>query len=197
MVTKEKDNLAALLVLIADHYNIKTNQNQLIAGLPLVNGRLTPELFIRAAKKVGLFAKLANRKLSEISSLLLPAVINLKNEDSFLLTKINHKKNTAHIVTSDNIKKTISLSELKEIYDGTIFLISNNYKFDARSEEAQEQKNDHWFWGTIALSWRIYRDVLIASLLINIFALVGPLFTMNVYDRVVPNQAIDRLWVLA
>ena len=197
MVTKEKDNLAALLVLIADHYNIKTNQNQLIAGLPLVNGRLTPELFIRAAKKVGLFAKLANRKLSEISSLLLPAVINLKNEDSFLLIKINHKKNTAHIVTLDNIKKTISLSELKEIYDGTIFLISNNYKFDARSEEAQEQKNDHWFWGTITLSWRIYRDVLIASLLINIFALVGPLFTMNVYDRVVPNQAIDTLWVLA
>ena len=66
-----------------------------------------------------------------------------------------------------------------------------------RSAETQAPKNDHWFWGTIALSWRIYRDVLIASLLINIFALVGPLFTMNVYDRVVPNQAIDTLWVLA
>lgn len=197
MVKKEKDNLTALLVLIADHYKIKTNQNQLTAGLPLVNGRLTPDLFIRSAKKIGLFAKLANRSLSKISSLLLPAIINLKNEDCFLVTKINHKKNTAHIVTSDNIKKTISLSELEEIYDGTIFLISDNYNFDARSEEAQEQKNDHWFWGTIALSWRIYRDVLIASLLINIFALVGPLFTMNVYDRVVPNQAIDTLWVLA
>lgn len=197
LVKKEKDNLAALLVLIADHYKIKTNQNQLTAGLPLVNGRLTPDLFIRSAKKIGLFAKLATRSLSKISSLLLPAIINLKNEDCFLVTKINHKKNTAHIVTSDNIKKTISLSELEEIYDGTIFLISDNYNFDARSEEAQEQKNDHWFWGTIALSWRIYRDVLIASLLINIFALVGPLFTMNVYDRVVPNQAIDTLWVLA
>ena len=197
MVKKEKDNLAALLVLIADHYKIKTNQNQLKAGLPLVNERLTPDLFIRAASKVGLFAKLATRSLSKISSLLLPAIINLKNHDGLLLTKIDLKKNSAHIVTSDNIKKTITLPELEEMYDGTIFLISDNYKFDARSAETQEQKNDHWFWGTIALSWRIYRDVLIASLLINIFALVGPLFTMNVYDRVVPNQAIDTLWVLA
>ena len=197
LVKKEKDNLAALLVLIADHYKIKTNQNQLTAGLPLVNGRLTPDLFIRSAKKIGLFAKLATRSLSKISSLLLPAIINLKNEDCFLVTKIDLKKNSANVVTSDNIKKTISLPELEEIYDGTIFLISDNYKFDARSAETQEQKNDHWFWGTIALSWRIYRDVLIASLLINIFALVGPLFTMNVYDRVVPNQAIDTLWVLA
>ena len=197
MVKKEKDNLADLLVLIADHYKIKANQNQLKAGLPLVNDRLTPDLFIRAASKVGLFAKLATRSLSKISSLLLPAIINIKNHDGLLLTKIDLKKNNAHIVTSDNIKKTISLPELEEMYDGTIFLISDNYKFDARSAETQDPKNDHWFWGTIALSWRIYRDVLIASLLINIFALVGPLFTMNVYDRVVPNQAIDTLWVLA
>ena len=197
LARKEQDNLAALLVLIADHYKIKTNQNQLKAGLPLVNERLTPDLFIRAASKVGLFAKLATRSLSKISSLLLPAIINLKNEDCLLLTKIDIKNNSAQIITSDNIKKTISLPELEDIYDGTIFLISDNYKFDVRSSETQGQKNDHWFWGTIALSWRIYRDVLVASLLINVFALVGPLFTMNVYDRVVPNQAIDTLWVLA
>ena len=197
LAKKEQDNLAALLVLIADHYKIKTNQNQLKAGLPLVNERLTPDLFIRAAAKVGLFAKLVPRRLSKISSLLLPAIINLKNEDCFLLKKIDLKKNSAHIVTSENIKKIISLPELEDIYDGTIFLISDNYNFDARSSETQGQKKDHWFWGTIALSWRIYRDVLVASLLINVFALVGPLFTMNVYDRVVPNQAIDTLWVLA
>jgi len=197
MAEQKKDNLASLLVLISKRYNIKTNINQLTAGLPLVNGKLTPELFVRAAAKVGLNIKLVSRNLEDTSTLLLPVVVNVKNEDSLLVTKIDREKNKAQIISSNNTKKTVNLSELSEIHDGTIYLISDSFEFDSRSSEKDKLKHDHWFWGTIQLSWRIYRDVLIASLLINIFALVGPLFTMNVYDRVVPNQAIDTLWVLA
>ena len=54
----------------------------------------------------------------------------------------------------------------------------------------------HWFWSAIAQSWPIYGEALVASLLINLFALVTPFFTMNVYDRVVPNLALETLWVL-
>ncbi|WP_281647728.1 ATP-binding cassette domain-containing protein [Parendozoicomonas sp. Alg238-R29] len=54
-----------------------------------------------------------------------------------------------------------------------------------------------WFWQAVIPYWRVYRDVLVASFLVNLFALVSPLFVMNVYDRVVPNQAYETLWMLA
>jgi ATP-binding cassette subfamily C protein LapB len=54
-----------------------------------------------------------------------------------------------------------------------------------------------WFWGTLFKSWRIYRDVFVASFLINVFGLASPFFVLNVYDRVIPNSAFETLWVLA
>ena len=55
----------------------------------------------------------------------------------------------------------------------------------------------HWFWSVMAENRALYRDVLLAALVINVFALALPLFSMNVYDRVVPNNAIETLWALA
>ena len=55
----------------------------------------------------------------------------------------------------------------------------------------------HWFWSTIKLSSSIYKDVIFASIIINLFVLASPLFTMSVYDRVIPNNATETLWFFA
>lgn len=66
----------------------------------------------------------------------------------------------------------------------------------ADSGEADNQ-TPHWFWTVIKRSRHLYGEVILASFLTNLFALATPLFIMNVYDRVVPNQALNTLWVLA
>ena len=55
----------------------------------------------------------------------------------------------------------------------------------------------HWFWSELRKERRALRAPLVASLLVNSLALALPLFTMNVYDRIIPNEAEASLWVLA
>lgn len=55
----------------------------------------------------------------------------------------------------------------------------------------------HWFWSELRKERRAFSPVLLASVVINLLAIALPLFTMNVYDRVIPNRAGATLWVLA
>ncbi len=68
--------------------------------------------------------------------------------------------------------------------------------FSDKQKQTKNRNSYSWFWKALAPYWKVYRDVLVASLLVNLFALVTPLFVMNVYDRVVPNQAVETLWML-
>ncbi|MDB5899647.1 MAG: type secretion system permease/ATPase, partial [Ramlibacter sp.] len=87
-------------------------------------------------------------------------------------------------------------AELERRYAGYAITVRPQFRFDARTPQLMELRERHWFWGAIAEQLPLYRDVLAAALLINLFALVLPLFSMNVYDRVVPNFAVDTLWML-
>jgi ATP-binding cassette subfamily C protein LapB len=72
-----------------------------------------------------------------------------------------------------------------------------NLSEDASVGLASKIEKPHWLTSTLSQFWRTYLRVALAALFINFIALVSPLFVMNVYDRVLPNEAIATLWVLA
>ncbi|MFZ9634861.1 MAG: type I secretion system permease/ATPase, partial [Alphaproteobacteria bacterium] len=64
------------------------------------------------------------------------------------------------------------------------------------TDRGPQGRHGHWFWGPILRNGWIYGQVALAALLTNIFALTTSLFSMIVYDRVIPNNAIDTLVAL-
>ncbi|MDM8567781.1 type I secretion system permease/ATPase [Candidatus Halobeggiatoa sp. HSG11] len=188
----QNDPLLQCLVILTKLYNNPFSAESLRAGLPLQN--FTPELFIRASERADLTTEL--NKQVKLAKLKLPAVLLLKDNQACVL--IEYSNQISKIILPSNSEKTVEISnrDLIANYTGNALLSQPIYKLDSRSEDTST-KPVNWFWGTLAKSWPIYTEVMVASALTNLFALASPLFVMNVYDRVVPNHAIETLWVLA
>ncbi|MDN3639304.1 type I secretion system permease/ATPase [Simiduia curdlanivorans] len=194
---RQHDPLLECLLSLAKREHRQCSATSLVAGLPLVDNRLSPDLFVRAAKRAGLSAKVAKRTLAEIPSLVLPVVLLLEDNQAVVLLKREDSGDLLLLDTATDGRVTLSADELAKSYTGYCIFCKPEHRYDERTLELARQHDGHWFWRVIGKSWRIYRDVLVASVLINLFALANPLFVMNVYDRVVPNAALETLWVLA
>ena len=193
------DPLLDCLVELSRVHGRPATRAALTAGLPLEKGALTPSLFARAASRAGLSARVVRRPLERIDAALLPAVLLLAGDEACVLLGWDETGSTARLLFPDTAQGTVLLSRenLLARYAGVAIFARPHFRFDKRTPEVGAVRLRHWFWGALAGQWPVYRDVLAAALLINVIALAMPLFTMNVYDRVVPNRAFETLWVLA
>ena len=190
------DPLLKCPVLLTRFFNHPFSEETLSAGLPLDKGRLTPDLFGRAAERAGLNSKLVQRPLDKISPLTLPAVLLLKDQHACIL-RSRAADGMCQVINADTGGETqTTLAALSAEYSGHALLVHPKLRFDARTELSAVPRVNHWFWSVVGQAWPIYGEVLLASLLINLFALALPLYTMNVYDRVVPNDTSETLWAL-
>ena len=192
------DPLLDCVVAIARIFGIATTHESLSAGLPLEDNRITPALVPRAAARAGMTARLARRALSDLRPALLPAILLLHDKQACILLEwLPSGDARVRYPESGESADVLPRLELESLFAGIVFFVRPVFNFDQRTPETGEIKNRHWFWGVVFQNWRLYRDSLLAALLINLFALVTPMFSMTVYDRVVPNRAEETLWVLA
>ncbi|TDR82129.1 type I secretion system permease/ATPase [Paludibacterium purpuratum] len=190
-----QDPLRACLLALAQHYGLPPQPETVFNGLPEAEGKLTPSLFVRAADRLGLTARIARMPATDWRPELLPVVLLLQDDQACLLDRCD-EQGYAHIRTPTLIDGTSRLlqSELAERYSGLCILVKPRYQPERRAAAAAD---GHWFWLAVRKGWPLYRDAFLAAFLINLCALAVPIVTMNIYDRVVPNLAFSTLWVLA
>jgi ATP-binding cassette, subfamily C, bacterial LapB len=199
------DPLLDCLVAVCQLHGVTASRASLASSLPLNHEPLSLDLAERAAARAGMSARLQRVALADIDAHSLPAVLILKNNQACVLLGWDHspdkdpKKSQARVLLPETGQGSVKLPlhELKERFTDLVLFVRPHFRFDERTPELHAVKAKHWFWSAIAAQRFVYRDVLWAAALINIFALAFPLFSMNVYDRVVPNHAVETLWALA
>ncbi|MDP2103181.1 MAG: type I secretion system permease/ATPase [Methylotenera sp.] len=193
------DSLLDSLVLICRIHGVATSKDALVSGLPLRDGKMTPALLKRSADRVNLAVTILKTPLNSIRQEFLPAILLLKGEEACVVTKLDFTNNQVGVIFPElgEAEVLMPLDELLSRSSGYVIVAKPKFVFDQRAPSVGKVRLHHWFWGSLAENSRIYRDVMIAAFVVNMLALAMPLFTMNVYDRVLPNRATETLWVMA
>jgi ATP-binding cassette subfamily C protein LapB len=193
------DPLLDCLVELTRIHGRPSTHAALTAGLPLPANGLTPSLFVRAAQRAGFASKLVRRTLKDIDLNLLPVILLLESNEACILLGWEDEGASARLLFPDAGQGAVAMrrEELAARYTGITIFARPHFRFDRRTPEVVDVKERHWFWGAVFEQVPVYKDILAAAALINVFALAMPIFTMNVYDRVVPNNAVETLWMLA
>jgi ATP-binding cassette subfamily C protein LapB len=204
----KQDSLLESLVLYTKLFHKPFTAEALMAGLPvddrhgaqrLFSVGSSKSLFSRVAARAGLKSTIVQRPIKNMLQLQLPMILLLSNDYTCILESFSEDRKQAKIIypDGDGVEDWINVEDLESEYLGFAFLIKKEFEYGTKKSRTLQLKQKHWFWSTIKLSKGIYGDVLWASLLINIFVLATPLFTMNVYDRVIPNNAEETLMVFS
>ncbi|MGF6401538.1 ATP-binding cassette subfamily C protein LapB [Pseudomonas frederiksbergensis] len=203
--TQIQDTLLQSVSWICDHYNLGKSSQVLTAGLPKV-GLLTPSLAMRSLTNAGLSAGMVERPVRALPKQLMPIILLRKDRGGCILLgyrpdpDAEDKRACLYQLILPEISDEaveIGQADMDELYTGFAILMKPKAKVDMRAGDETPQAAGHWLFSTLWRYRRYYRSAAIGAVLINVLALASIFFTMNVYDRVVPNQAFITLWSLA
>ncbi len=196
---RDTDTLLESLILIARMHGQRLTHDSALSGLPLEDGRLTPSMVGRAAARAGMTSRIVTRAPHALKEDLLPAILLLEDDEAWILVGWNKDRSVAEVIDPElgDAVIEVPLKRLKERYSGRAIYVRPEFRLDARAPQVSKERKGHWFWQVIRENRPLYRDVLVAAVMVNLFALAMPLFVLNVYDRVVPNHAVETMYMFA
>lgn len=190
------DPLLDGLLILCKLQGCPASRASLCSGLPLAQQRLDLGLLPRAAARAGLQARVLRRELGAISALNLPVLLVLKDGRSAVLRRWSEDQRALILpCEAEGGEQWVSREELADAYSGQALFARPRHSLEELRSPLLPRVNA-WFRDTLKHSRWLYSDALLASLLINLLGLMVPLFVMQTYDRVVPNQALSTLWML-
>ncbi|MBK2126332.1 peptidase domain-containing ABC transporter [Fangia hongkongensis] len=178
-------------VKLASLHQISLNAEQIQHDYADGMTPLTLPQLLRAMKSYHFKAKAVSLTLDNIDQSVLPCLLK-DDARYFILIGINEKKEYLLLNTSTQKLEVLEKSKLTKEHLYTVI-----YAKPKKHTTKEKAFGFSWFIPTFWKYKHIFRDVLIASLFLQIFALVTPLFFQVVMDKVISNNALETLQILA
>ncbi len=125
-----------------------------------------------------------------------PALALMKNGQAVLVLSQDGDLLRVYEAGANGASIEVALDEFSGFFSGTILTAEATLQ-DLSSRHAPKRIQDHWFWGELPKFKRYFMDVALGSFVANMLAVAVALFSLQVYDRVIPHQSTATLWVLA
>ena len=186
------------IITVAQHYRIQPSEEQIRLQLEWNKYQTVDDLLTIITRQIGLNVRQADFSADVLNPWRLPVVVEFNNGQVAVIEKVDNQGNASLQLSGDQgLSQTFSLSELQANTKQVFIFRPETSVPDARVDEYIKPYEKSWFWDIVLKDWKRYTDIMVASMIANILALATIIFSMQVYDRVVPSQSVPTLWVLA
>lgn len=151
-------------------------------------------LLTAALTSLGLDAEIANHQPCAPATW--PALAMMKNGQTVLVLSQEGTHLRVYEAGANGASIEVDQAEFSGFFTGTVLRAEIPIS-DLSARHAPRRLQDHWFWGELPKFRRYFADVALGSFVANMLAVAVALFSLQVYDRVIPHQSTATLWVLA
>ncbi|HIF6258772.1 TPA: type I secretion system permease/ATPase [Enterobacter ludwigii] len=186
------------ILLIAKHYRIETSEERIRLQMDWAGDSAADEVVKTIARQIGLSVRKSKFSKEMLNPWRLPVIVVFKDGQVGVVDQADVDHNVSIQMSGDQgLAQSFVASDLQHEIESVYILRPEKSVADARIDEYIKPYESSWFWSIVLRDWKRYIDIMFASLIANILALATIIFSMQVYDRVVPSQSIPTLWVLA
>ena len=185
------------VLAVARHYRLDCSEENIRLEAAWSEGRPLAEVLGRLARQIGLSCRVSAFDASQLTPWRLPLAVELDDGQVAVVEAIASDGQLSVLLSGDaGLRSALPREQLLARGRTMVVLRPARAVPDARVDDYIKPYQPHWFRSIALGDFRPYGHVMLASLMANVLALAGILFSRQVYDRVIPAESMATLYVL-
>lgn len=185
------------MLAVARHYGLGASEERVRVSLAWERGASLDALLDLMARQLGLALRFDAFSDAVLDPWRLPALVEFEDGKVGLIRSADGKGMLGVVLAGDQgLETALAVEQVRQRARRVVLLRPQTAVADSRVDDYIKPYKADWFRAIALRDWRRYGDVLLASVFANLLALAAMVFSMQIYDRVIPAQSASTLWVL-